>query len=366
MKYLFLLIIFIIIFSSCQPTINEKSISVDIGKISSLPPETLFTSARIIPLETTDSSLMAQIDKVLVHKKTIYLLDARQNIVFVFNDNGNFLFKINQKGRGPEEYNFLNDININPYEQTLELLDPMGNLLTFDTTGKFIAKVSLPKEIPAYHKFGYIDREHIAFCCEHNENILSIYSRTSGKITGKYIKNKKNCAIGLPSFYTYNDTTYLSRFLFDQVYCVSKEGPKIAYEWFIPGHDYDPLKTIPDYDRNNFQEFKEVVDNLPCTYYKNWQNQDYLYTAIQIKGKEDCINIFYEKPTGKSTVFDKLEKEISFVADYMDDSTAIGIIQSSEMANYQNLNILDTFSREIIKHYDDVTSNPYLIEYIFK
>ena len=76
MKYLFLLIIFIIIFSSCQPTINEKSISVDIGKISSLPPETLFTSARIIPLETTDSSLMAQIDKVLVHKKTIYLLDA--------------------------------------------------------------------------------------------------------------------------------------------------------------------------------------------------------------------------------------------------------------------------------------------------
>ena len=69
MKYLFLLIIFIIIFSSCQPTINEKSISVDIGKISSLPPETLFTSARIIPLETTDSSLMAQIDKVLVHKK---------------------------------------------------------------------------------------------------------------------------------------------------------------------------------------------------------------------------------------------------------------------------------------------------------
>ena len=101
---------------------------------------------------------MAQIDKVLVHKKTIYLLDARQNIVFVFNDNGNFLFKINQKGRGPEEYNFLNDININPYEQTLELLDPMGNLLTFDTTGKFIAKVSLPKEIPAYHKFGYIDR----------------------------------------------------------------------------------------------------------------------------------------------------------------------------------------------------------------
>ena len=119
MKYLFLLIIFIIIFSSCQPTINEKSISVDIGKISSLPPETLFTSARIIPLETTDSSLMAQIDKVLVHKKTIYLLDARQNIVFVFNDNGNFLFKINQKGRGPEEYNFLNDININPYEENL-------------------------------------------------------------------------------------------------------------------------------------------------------------------------------------------------------------------------------------------------------
>ena len=96
MKYIFLLIIFIIIFSSCQQTINEKSISVDIGKISSLPPETLFTSARIIPLETTDSSLMAQIDKVLVHKKTIYLLDARQNIVFVFNDNGNFLFKINQ------------------------------------------------------------------------------------------------------------------------------------------------------------------------------------------------------------------------------------------------------------------------------
>ena len=122
----------------------------------------------------------------------------------------------------------------------------------------------------------------------------------------------------------------------------------------------------PHYQYIDIKSNKQNIKNVFHLDYFRWQNQDYLYTVIQIKGKEDCINILYEKPTGKSTVFDKLEKEISFVADYMDDSTAIGIIQSSEMANYQNLNILDTFSREIIKHYDDVTSNPYLIEYIFK
>ncbi len=96
-------------------------------------------------------------------------------------------------------------------------------------------------------------------------------------------------------FYTYNDTTYLSRFLFDQVYCVSKEGPKIAYEWFIPGHDYDPLKTIPDYDRNNFQEFKEVVDNLPCTYYKKLAKSRLSVYCHSDKKEKKTVSIFSMK-----------------------------------------------------------------------
>ncbi len=115
----------------------------------------------------------------------------------------------------------------------------MGYLLTFDLNGKFVSKQTLPKEIPAYHQFQRIDQDRIVLCCTSSEKMLYVYSMAQKKISGMYIENENRYSIGQPSIYTWHDTIYFSRPLFDQIYYVNKEGPHLAFEWFISGYDYD-------------------------------------------------------------------------------------------------------------------------------
>ena len=365
MKYIIYYLGILIILFSCQYPTNEKSIVVDINNTSPISPEILFSSARIIPLETTEESLIAEIDKILIHEEKIYILDSRQNIVFVFNIDGHFLFKIDKKGRGPEEYNFLYDIAINPYNQSLELLDPMGNFLAYDLNGRFIQKQRLPSELPAYHKFALLNRDSIVFCSEFDENILNIYSRKTNKVIPCNLKHDRKYSIGNTSLYTYKDSTYFSRFLFDQVYYLKNEKLQIAYEWYFSGYDYDPLKTIPDYNRNNIQEFKDVADNLPYTYSQHVQNKYYLYTRIQLAGYKHSINVFHKKSTHENFVFEEFVGGLKFVSEYMNDNITINTIYTSDIENYQNLKILDAQSLKTINNYDK-NLNPLLIEYKFK
>lgn len=362
MRYYLLLLTLIAIMYGCHTKTKEGSITLDVSKQESLPAEELFESARIIPLETNDSSLIAIIRKLIRHEEKIYILDRKLNMVMVFREDGKFLFRIDDIGRGPEEYNLAYDININPYTKQLDLLDGMGQFLTFDPYGNFIKKYKLPKECLSYHAFTYTDSENLAFYTSYK---IDMYSQKEKKLTGSYFPGDEKYDIGPVSLYTFHDTVYFARPLFDQVYYLKGDESGVAYEWYIPGYDYNPVKDIPDYDRNSFQEFKKMTDNLPYMFFKNFQNERYLYSLFQLYGNEYGTNVFYEKPTGKTYVFSHLKGDIPFAVEYIDDESCINIVQHNDIEKLKKLTILDTQSKTLLDEYDD-EDNLYLIEYKFK
>ena len=86
-----------------------------------------------------------------------------KNQIFIFNREGQFISKINRKGRGPEEYMSISDLAINPFNGCLEILDPWGKLLAFDLNGKYLHSFRLPKDLHAYDEFIPLSRDSIAF-----------------------------------------------------------------------------------------------------------------------------------------------------------------------------------------------------------
>lgn len=54
------------ILTSCQRNLDGKGVRIDISQSTPRALEKLFTSAKVIPLETTDSSLIARIDKIVL------------------------------------------------------------------------------------------------------------------------------------------------------------------------------------------------------------------------------------------------------------------------------------------------------------
>jgi hypothetical protein len=94
-------------------------------------------SVDIIPLEYDSTFILSGMPQVRVTSDRIYLFDSNQCQFWGFTREGKYLFHINQRGQGPEEY-------IQP--QTVSLLEDSllvvfdqgrGDLLYFDKTGQY-------------------------------------------------------------------------------------------------------------------------------------------------------------------------------------------------------------------------------------
>jgi hypothetical protein len=67
---------------------------------------------QIIPLETTDEALIANIDKIEIRNNQIYIMDQLAKSVYVYDMNGKYLNRINKVGQGPGEYTNLSYMTI--------------------------------------------------------------------------------------------------------------------------------------------------------------------------------------------------------------------------------------------------------------
>lgn len=124
MKYIFILLV--IICGCTQSNLDRQieTIYVDLNhqsdSLRNIPADTLFRSAKYIPLETTDSSLLSEISKIKIHNNNYYILDCSLKSLVVFDANGKFIHKLNKVGRGPGEYLSLEDFVV--YNDTLYVL----------------------------------------------------------------------------------------------------------------------------------------------------------------------------------------------------------------------------------------------------
>lgn len=82
------------------------------SECETLLPDSLFAGVEYIPLETTNNSLLVGIDKFLEKDSLFFILDKKQAAIFVFNNRGQFLNKLDKKGRGSGEYLSLDDFFI--------------------------------------------------------------------------------------------------------------------------------------------------------------------------------------------------------------------------------------------------------------
>jgi len=103
-KYLLKIFILLLILSGCNnKKVNNLLMSKDThivdldnaAKSDTLFLSTLFKSVKCIPLETTDNILIGGIDKVLVYKNVIYVLDvSHAKALFAFDEKGNFVISL--------------------------------------------------------------------------------------------------------------------------------------------------------------------------------------------------------------------------------------------------------------------------------
>lgn len=128
------------------PVINFSDLDLDrIPKFSDI-----FDSISFVKLETRDDVLIGRIDKILaVNDKYVILDESLAKAVLVFDEQGKFVNKIGNNGRGPKEYDSPNDIAYDRYRHEIVIRNNNRKVLMFfKIDGTFV------EEIPVDFYFG--------------------------------------------------------------------------------------------------------------------------------------------------------------------------------------------------------------------
>ena len=133
-----LLILIIIVFAACgRNSKNEQTETVKVIDLLSEPESKVTKLSEIaanieyIPLQTTKSSLIGPIIlKIININNRIFILNSGfQGEILCFDLNGKFLFKLQKKGRGPEEYIYITDFDVSSDNKFLTILSSLNRKL---------------------------------------------------------------------------------------------------------------------------------------------------------------------------------------------------------------------------------------------
>jgi len=329
----------------------------------------IFSKIDIIPLETNDLSLIKFIRKLVVYHDNIYILDDLSKIL-VFSHDGKFLYQINNKGMGPEEYIDISDFDVT--NDSLSVLSAVGNkMFIYDTDGHFIRRFYLPQINRAYNSFKFINNDTIAFWTFDYENRLKIYSKSSNRIFKEGIPEKNNI-YGNLNIKMFPYGTFIPSVNDNRVFKITPQSEIVeAYRW-----DFGKLNNTPEMIENapkiNSQDkIKEYIDKIISSKVINYVfssaggNSQYNYTKISRKDKLICI--FYNKLSKKTYVFEKTTEKLKIYPLFWTDSYMIGFIP--DKVSVINDIIPDIIlSKENIKIKNKLSKfdNPVLVKYYFK
>lgn len=103
MKRLFLLLLsFILLSCGVRQKSSQATYTIDLDSALQVWPEV--SEVECIPLATNDTSLIADIDKVIYRDEIFYVFDKVGKKILLFNKRGSFLKSIHKIGQGPGEY----------------------------------------------------------------------------------------------------------------------------------------------------------------------------------------------------------------------------------------------------------------------
>jgi hypothetical protein len=362
-----------------QPGRTETGsvINADIDKRDPVSVFDIFRKIEIIPLETTDESLIKNINKLIYYDNKFYILDYSAYKIFVFDSQGNYLFKIDDRGPGPEQYTHIADFDVDGKENKLMLLSAVdAKLHEYNSNGQFVRKYSLPDITGAYEEIKCVNADTIAFWTYDHENRLKFYSKKENKIFKESFPEDDHIFAKCPAF-PENKYNYLTRAIDNRILKFSPVDDMVtAYTWDFGGLNID-YRSLNYQKEGRGDVLRELFKKMYASEIVNYlfrvtgENSDYLYTQIVRKNK--YVNIFHDKKKQQTVVFEKTTENAYFFPLYWTDDFVIchqyqpeGVaLPSVDLEEIIPDAILDDENIERKKRYNEF-DNPILVKYCFK
>ncbi len=293
---------------------------------------------KVIRLENREESLIGQIDKIIVSKSGIFVLDIRNTkSLFHFDAEGKFKYKLSDVGTGPSEFYLPFDFSINEADGLVYILDVnQRKLMKFDLkNGNHIGNEPIDFQAKSFshlmdNLFAFqLDARQ--FSNDKKEKLLIIYDVASQQTISSFLP-EYSTADFLPTrtYFTLNDNEVLfSKSMHDTIYQYSEDKfePSIILD-FQGKNVTDEVKSLDMMEaRQSFMEggiyyhngsFSKSEDKLLF----NWLDDTMEYLGYYNASTQNFYNLsFSEIPIEKAVgVYDNYFVSYANAYDFSVDS----------------------------------------------
>lgn len=173
-EYSYIILLFALIFSACsssqrrlEPASNV--VDIDVNNSEELDFKMYFDSVRYVALETAEDALIGEITKMYLINDSIIIFDQKSMDIFLFGVDGKFIRNIGEKGDGPDEYLFINDIQFDKERMLIFAHERFRNCIyTYDLHGNLLEQTR--KAIIQFNSFIKTKEGFWVYSCFDNEN----------------------------------------------------------------------------------------------------------------------------------------------------------------------------------------------------
>ena len=344
----------------------------------------LFSRIEVIPLETNDTALMDHVHRIRKVNDKYYILNEDYpgftyiNIL-VYDAEGNFLHTIGKKGQGPEEYPWLiYDMDIDAEKDLVYMMSPSGMLYLYRTDGSFVRKMNMPEGL-IYHGLQFLNSNQLlswAGGTDIDNDAMCVLDADSAKLIKGLWRDHNDPNWDIIEFtYAYQDKIYFTPSIDRQVYEVTSDSLRIAYEWDFGEDNYDAssvrsrLEGLTIVEKDEKWNEMRKTGGVPYTLLKQGQTNKYYFTnVLGILGERDdkgyaknYFSLFYEKATGRSFYFKKTTEGLAIRPDMTTEEALYQLIPTEDLELL--LPVLDeTEKAKVMKRVED--DNPCLVKFI--
>lgn len=215
---------------------------------------------KLIPLETTDDNLIAQIDKVKMSGDEVFVFDRVNNAIFTFGLDGKFHKSLFKVGNGPGEYMQLMDFDIQG--DTLFALDYGRRcVLKYDKNFNYIDKFhyeSFSMQIAVDDKSVYLYNLKTK---DEKDYKCSVFDKEGNKMADEFLRPKSGEVfnyIGFNAFCKLNNKVYVSPIFSNYIY--SGDDFQVQYHLRFEDKEFPDNLNIEEQDIDD-PGFNYIVKN---------------------------------------------------------------------------------------------------------
>jgi len=369
-KYKYIAIVAVCVFiAQCKSPLKKvediKSLrTIDFGKIVKIKTSEIISNFTFIHLETTENSLIGNINQIEIYNDNIYILDKNiTNSLYIFSNCGKFLNKIKNQGNGPGEFISPSSFYIDKRGFLLIYDMQLGRLLKYDLKSlRFIEEIKMPfygsKSVfvlsydNLFLYYGNNGKDGNEKC-----DMLNIVDEM-GNVHRTFLKAKPIDRMmhgNQNNFYEFSGKIYFYPHFSNKIYAVSKDSINCAYELFFGDNK---MVDIDLYSKsgNSIDFFKKVLmgneDWIRLLYvYENDSNlivkyyiKKDLFMGIYEKISGKVVNFKYSDVTDDSGIGGKLPLPIGVYGDQFIAQIDFSDIDKADLRNDRLKKIIDVSS----------------------